>query len=176
MFDEMFEEMQERFFDSMQEDFGGILRSSRMEISREVERAVRELMGRLFGGNNPANGTFKKPPQNIGDDYNSRDSYSGHGGAPINVIPGTLTTNISDTLVAYCIGGDLSSILERMINEVTKHRFKNVIFFTTKWDAAAVSGNNFHRLQSLHEFRQNGSDFCFILAASILRLSGIHLI
>ena len=161
----MFEEMGERFSNSIQEDFGDILRSSRMEgIPQEVGDFVLELLDNLFGIN--PNGTIKPTPKNIGDNDNSRPSKS--GGIIIHVIPFTNQTPYdSDTLVVYCKGGDvLNNRLEQMLLAVAKRGYKKVFFLTSKWDVAAVTGNNIHRLQSLIELRQKGSNFCFILGST----------
>ena len=161
MFD-MIEKMQSKFFHSIQEDLDGIFRSSGMEISPEVSHSIGAVLHELFSldPQNLAGVILKKAPKDLGDKYNDRGIF--------NVIPGANTTSrITDTLVIFCLGSDnLNTRLADFLIAVGKHRFKNVIFVTSKWDIAAITGNNTQRLQDLIEFRQAGSRFCFILVST----------
>jgi len=143
------------FLDSLHEDLGGIIRSSGMELSSPEIDAVHEVFHELFDLD--ASGALRKPRRDFGDNYGSR--------GVINVMPSAHETDkITDTLVVYCLGNEkLIPMITEMLIAVGKHGFKNVIFVTSKWDDAAVTGVNRQRLQDLIDFSRKGKSFCFIL-------------
>ena len=151
-------ELRDDLSSSIQEDLDGIINSSRMEISREAAGLVSDVLSELFRLN--PDGTIAKPPKDFGD------NFEGHG--VINIMPSTSDTRrITDTLVFYCMGSDnLNTKLADMLIAVGKYRFKNIFFVTSKWDVAAVTGNNIQRLHDIIELSQDFATFCFILESS----------
>jgi hypothetical protein len=161
----MFEirEMQGRLFNSMNNDLGGIFRSSGIGVPSEVAHSIGEVLRDLFSPDpqGSVDTVFKKAPVNLGDTDNDRGIF--------NVLPATNKAyDVTDTLVVYCLGSD--NLLKRLVETivaVSNHKFRNVIFVTTKWDISVVTDGNIDRLQKLFELKQAGSNFCFLLVSTI---------
>jgi len=163
-------ELGDNFSSSIQENLGNIFRSSEMNVSWEIANSIGSVLNDHFSFPfaNQSSGsakvkikkaTVQKAPKNWRDEDDDRISH--------NEIPGIPTSHVTDTLVVYCLGSDnLSSRLMETLVAVGKHRFKNVIFVTSKWDASVVTGDNTQRLLHLNDFRRAGSVFCFVLVST----------
>jgi hypothetical protein len=142
---------------SINENLGVFLDKSNIRVSPDVFDAVGALMREIFTPEiNGTNGvTFNKPPKDLGN----------YSGGNFNVMPSTATTrHITDTLFVYCMGSDnLLNRLSDTLIAVGKHNFRNVMFVTTKWDSAVVTGSNAQRLQDMIDYNQRETEFCFLL-------------
>ena len=156
-------EIEHNLMRSIQGNLGGMFHSAGVRLSPEVLNSVSDMLCGMFAPS-------------------SQGEYEGRGvTAPadsdkvmFNVIPSNNTTShVTDTLVVYCKGSDsLNNRLADMLIAANRHRFKNVIFVTTKWDSAMITGKNSQRLQDLFGLIENGASLCFILVST----SGVSII
>ncbi len=146
------------FRDSLRGGLESIFHSQDMDIPGDVAYSIDDFITGLFAPD--GSGGFKKAPKGYSGNTDSHGLF--------HVIPGGRETDLhSDTLVVYCMGSD--NLLDRLVDTIIavgKHGYRNVLFFTTKWDVSVVTGNNAKRLQDLMDFRAKGTRFCFILAST----------
>ena len=146
---------QPSFSDYARRELTEILHKSQMELHPEFALEIGSLIRELFDPR--PDRLFKKPPADFGD--------RNIGG--FNILPSTNTsTYITDTLVVFCTGGD--NLLNRIVDMIvmtSQRQFRTVLFITSKWDEAVLSGSNVSRWGNLCDLGNNGTKFCFILAS-----------
>ncbi len=164
------ETYQHNIIRSIEENLGNIIHSSEIPLSRDIIDIIAQILIETLDREitDTTRETFKKTPKNL--DENTHGEF--------NVLPSTSSTrHITETLVVYCLGNDnLNNRLLETILCVDKHRFKHVVFITSKWDASSLTGKNVLNLQSLIRFRHDYStSFCFILVTTC-GLNGIRVL
>jgi len=143
---------------TLQENIDRIIDSSRMILTENQHKTVRDVISRLYCID--TEGVLKKPPKSWEDNSGGR--------AVINIMPTAADSEyVTDTLVYFCLGTDsLEKSLDRMLIQVGKFKYRNVFFVTTKWDNAMITGINKQRLLDMVYYNNNcdfGTNFTVVL-------------
>ena len=134
---------------------------SGIEISGEVVNSIFDILLNVLAIKQ--DGSLAKLPKDM--DF-GKDTY---GNPLFNLIPSNKYGSKTDTLVVCCAEGDsLNNRLDEMLSNVAKWNddYRIIIFITTKWDSAAVTGKKFHVLHKMHELKNKGVTLVFILVST----------
>jgi len=155
----VYDDLLREYSDSLQDSIGMIINSSRMILTNNQEKAVCDVISRVFSVD--SDGALKKPSKNTPKNLLVNRGDNSGGRAVINIMPSSQGSEyITDTLVYYCLGADsLEKSLDRMLIQVGKFKYKNVFFITSKWDNAVVTGINKQRLLDMLYYNSN-NEFC----------------
>jgi hypothetical protein len=145
----------------MENELDGILKSSGINLDHDMLDSIGGFILSYIDPKRPKDNIFYKPPPNQGVIW--------HLSLRFDTLPPVADFDYhKDVLVVRCLGSDnLYNTLVETIIHVEKHPYPIVIFFTSKWDMATITGKNIQRFNDLFEQQyEKGTKYCFILLST----------